>query len=199
MNGNKYRVIVTEATCGAVTSNTVTLTVNSLPQVTITASPSNVIYPNQTITLTASSNPTGSSYNWYNNGAPVSGQNGGSITISGSGLGSYIASFTDPNGCTGSSNLINVRDTVLTYTFIYPNPNNGEFFVRFEGIPYNGQARFITLYDEKGARVFRKAYSTSSSYEPMKVSAKHLSSGNYALVLSDAAGLTLATGKVVIQ
>ena len=66
-------------------------------------------------------------------------------------------------------------------------------------MPYNGQGRFITLYDEKGARVYRKRFNVNASYEPMKVSARHLSSGNYALVLSDAAGVTLATGKVVIQ
>lgn len=199
INGNLYRVIITEATCGAVTSSAASITVNNLPQVTITASPSNVILPNQTVTLTASSNPSGSSYNWYNNGTLVSGQTGTSITVSSNGLGSYYASYTDLNGCEGNSNNIQVKDTVLTYTFIYPNPNNGDFFVRFEGVPYNGQARFITLYDEKGARVFRKGYTVTTSYESMKVSARHLSSGNYALVLSDAAGVTLATGKVVIQ
>ena len=199
INGNQYRVIITEATCGAVTSLAASVTVNNLPQVSITASPSNVILPNQTITLTASSSPSGTTYNWYNNGTLLSGQTGTSITVSSNGLGSYYASYTDPNGCEGNSNNILVKDTVLTYTFIYPNPNNGEFFVRFEGVPMNGQARFITLYDEKGARVYRKGYTVATSYEPMKVTARNLSAGNYALVLSDASGVTLATGKVVIQ
>jgi hypothetical protein len=71
--------------------------------------------------------------------------------------------------------------------------------VRFEGIPYNGQARTITMYDAKGARVYRKAFNVSTSYEVMNVNVEQLSRGVYTLVLSDASGVTLATGKVVIQ
>jgi hypothetical protein len=55
------------------------------------------------------------------------------------------------------------------------------------------------MYDAKGARVYRKAYSVSTSYEVMYVNVEQLSRGVYTLVLSDASGETLATGKVVIQ
>jgi hypothetical protein len=129
----------------------------------------------------------------------ISGQSGNSITINDNGIGSYTVSVTDINGCSSSSNNLFIRDTILNYTFIYPNPNRGQFQVRFEGIPYNGQARTITMYDAKCARVYRKAYSVSTSYEVMYVNVEQLSRGVYTLVLSDASGETLATGKVVIQ
>lgn len=199
MNNNKYRLIVTESNCGSINSDPATLTVNNLPVVTIAANPSTVVMPGQTVTLTASSTNPVNTYSWYNNGVVISGQSGNSITVNDNGIGSYTVSVTDNNGCSSSSNNLIIRDTILNYTFIYPNPNRGHFQVRFEGIPYNGQARTITMYDAKGARVYRRAYNVSASYEVMDVNVEKFSSGVYSLVLSDASGNTLATGKVVIQ
>jgi hypothetical protein len=199
MNNNQYHLIVTESNCGSITSQTATLTVNSLPQVTVSATPSNVIMPGQTITLTAAATPTPASYSWFNNGNIITGQTGNSIILNDNQTGNYAVEITDANGCKNTSASINVRDTILNYTFIYPNPNRGQFQVRFEGIPYNGQARTITMYDAKGARVYRKDYHVSASYEVMDVNVQKFSRGVYTLVLSDASGITLATGKVVIQ
>jgi hypothetical protein len=199
MNNNQYRLLVTESNCGSINSNVATLTVNALPQVTVTAAPSNVVMPGQTISLSATSNPSVSTYTWYYNGNVINGQSGSNITIGENQIGNYYAVVTDVNGCNNTSAIVNVRDTILNYTFIYPNPNKGQFQVRFEGVPYNGQARTITMYDAKGARVYRKAYRVSASYEVMDVNVAQFSRGIYTLVLSDASGETLATGKVVIQ
>ncbi len=198
-NNNQYRVIISELSCGTITSDAATLFVNSLPTVTITASPALVVMPRETITLTASSTPSSNVFSWFKNGTRLSGQTGSSITIYDNGVGSYSASVIDANGCSNNSNVLVVRDTVLNYTFIYPNPNKGHFQVRFDGIPYNGQPRIITMYDAKGARVFSKSYTISAPYEVMDVNAEKFSRGVYSLVLSDANGTTLATGKVVIQ
>lgn len=199
MNNNKYRLLITESNCGSINSDFAILTVNALPQVTLTAAPSNVIMPGQTIILNANATPAAATYTWYNNGNVINGQTSNSITLGENQTGNYNVSITDNNGCKNSSAIVNVRDTILNYTFIYPNPNKGQFQVRFEGIPYNGQARTITMYDAKGSRVFRKAYHVSSSYEVMDVNVEQFSRGVYMLVLSDASGVTLATGKVVIQ
>ena len=199
MNNNKYRLIVTESNCGSINSDVATLTVNALPVVTLSATPANVIMPGQTITLSATSTPAPTNYTWYYNGNVINGQSGSSITIGENQIGNYYVAVTDGNGCNNTSTIVNVRDTILNYTFIYPNPNKGQFQVRFEGIPYNGQARTITMYDAKGARVYREAYHVSSAYEVMNVNVEQFSRGVYTLVLSDASGETLATGKVVIQ
>jgi hypothetical protein len=199
MNNNKYRLLVTESNCGSINSEVASLTVNALPQVTLTAAPSNVVMPGQSITLSATSNPSVSTYTWYYNNNVINGQSGSFISVGENQIGNYYVAVTDANGCNNTSAIVNVRDTILNYTFIYPNPNKGQFQVRFEGIPYNGQARTITMYDAKGARVYRKAYRVSSSYEVMNVNVEQFSRGVYTLVLSDASGVTLAIGNVVIQ
>jgi hypothetical protein len=198
MNNNKYRVVIANV-CASINSNVATLTVNQLPLISITASPSTVIFPGQNISLTASVNSSVNTYNWYNNGTLVTGQNSSTINVSGGSIGTYNVSVVDLNGCVNSSDNINVRDTILTYTFIFPNPNNGKFKVRFEGVPYNALPRFITIYDAKGARVYKQSFVVTASYQIMDVDASHLSSGVYALSLTDASGEVLETGKVVIQ
>ncbi len=198
-NNYQYQVVISEISCADITSDAATLIVNNLPVVLITASPSPVVLPRETITLTASATPASTVFSWYKNGTIINGQTGSSIIINDNGAGSYTASVIDGNGCSNNSNTLVVRDTVLNYTFIYPNPNKGYFQVRFDGIPYNGQPRFITMYDAKGARVFSKSYTVSAPYEVMDVNAEKFSRGVYSLVLSDANGTTLATGKVVIQ
>jgi hypothetical protein len=198
MNNNKYRVVVANV-CNSINSNVATLTVNQLPLISISASPSTVIFPGQNISLTASANSSVSTYSWYNNGTLVTGQNSSTINVTSASVGNYSVSVVDLNGCINSSENINVRDTILTYTFIFPNPNNGKFKVRFEGVPYNALPRIITIYDAKGARVYKQSFVVTASYQIMDVDASHLSSGVYALALSDVNGEILETGKVVIQ
>jgi len=198
-NNRQYRARISAPGCGTIISGTAILSVNPTPVVNVVATPSSVVLPGQTITLTASATPAASTYNWSYNNNSIPGANGSSITVDGNGLGNYIATVVDANGCSGSSSALTVRDTVLNYTFIYPNPNNGEFQVRWDGVPVNGQPRLITMYDAKGARVYQKAYTITSAYQIMDVKVKFLSKGVYAVVLTDASGNKLATGKVVIR
>ena len=198
MNNNKYRVVVANV-CNSINSNVATLTVNQLPLISISATPSAVIFPGQNISLTASANSSVSTYSWYNNGSLLTGQNGSTINVTSASIGNYSVSVVDLNGCVNSSESINVRDTILTYTFIFPNPNNGKFKVRFEGVPYNALPRNIIIYDAKGARVYKQSFIVTASYQIMDVDASHLSSGVYALTLTDVNGEVLETGKVLIQ
>ncbi len=199
VNNNQYQVIVTEAVCGSITSTPAILVVNPLPVVTITADPSTVLAAGGSTTLTATANPPATSFTWYRNGVEVPGQTGSTLTVNSDATGDYVAAAIGTNNCLGQSNLLTIRDTVFNYTFIYPNPNNGHFFVRFEGVPYNNLPRLITMYDSKGARVYVQSYSVTSSYQPLEVKVEKFSKGVYLLVLSDASGETLKTGKVVIQ
>jgi uncharacterized repeat protein (TIGR01451 family) len=196
-NGNQYRVTVTEVSCGSVVSSVAVLSVNPTPVVTITASPSNVILPGQTVQLNASSNPTSTSFNWFKNGGPIVGQSGSSINISANGAGTYTASVTDANNCTGSSNAINIRDSFPSNAFIYPNPNKGEFKITVPNTISNSNVN-VTLYDAKGSRVYVKgfAYVTGAV---LQINIKTLSSGIYAVVLTDQDGNIIRTGKVLID
>lgn len=196
-DNNQYRVTITEAACGSVVSSVVILSVNPTPVVTITASPSTVILPGQTVQLNASANPTSASFRWFKNGGPIAGQSGSSINISANGTGTYTASVTDANNCTGSSNAVNIRDSVPSISFIYPNPNKGEFKVIVPTNIPNSNLN-ITLYDSKGSKVYVKGYAFSTG-AVLEVNIKTLSSGIYAVVLTDQDGNIIRTGKVLID
>ena len=130
MNGTRYRVVVSNSTCASVTSNSVTLTVNPDPVVTITANPYTQLYNGLTTTLTATSNPPASSFTWFRNGTPVIGATGNSLVVNYDGIGSYTVAVNDINGCSNTSGILAITDSVITNnTFLFPNPNNGQFFV----------------------------------------------------------------------
>jgi hypothetical protein len=182
------------------TSTTMTVTVNPLPVVNITANPGNVLFPGQSITMTASATPVATTYSWLANGVQLQNQNNSTLSISGNAPGtySYSAIVTDANGCISSSDqfVIDVRGLA----FIYPNPNNGQFFISFEGAPFKDQPKLITLYDAKGSRVYSQYYTLASSlYQTLQIDVHHLSKGTYVLVLSDIIGNPIKTGKVVIE
>lgn len=60
------------------------------------------------------------------------------------------------------SNSVVLTDSLNTSLFIYPNPNNGIFQVRFYD-KLNGVWTRVsfTIYDSKGARVFRQQFNVS--------------------------------------
>jgi hypothetical protein len=196
-DNNQYRVTITEAACGAVVSSVAVINVNPTPVVTITASPSTVILPGQTVQLNASATPTSTSFNWFKNGGPIAGQSGSSINISANGAGTYTASVTDANNCTGSSNAINIRDSVPSNAFIYPNPNKGEFKITVPSTVPNSNVN-VTLYDAKGSRVYVKGFAFVTG-AVLQINIKTLSSGIYAVVLTDQDGNIIRTGKVLID
>ncbi|MEO6667836.1 MAG: M36 family metallopeptidase [Ferruginibacter sp.] len=197
MNNNRYRVIVTG--CNSVTSTGAILVVNPSPSVVISVSPYLNLTTDLTTTLTATANPPTTSFSWFKNDVLVAGATTNTLNVSYADLGAYKASVTDANGCSKVSNIITIADSVVNIAFIYPNPNTGFFQVRYQGVEFNGQPRIITLFDAKGARVLQQSYATVTSYQIMDVHGEHLSSGVYALILSDASGKTLGTGKVVIR
>ncbi len=197
MNNNIYHVVVTG--CTVVTSANAALTVNPLPVIDLTAAPYLNITATTTTTLTASSTPAASGYAWYLNNSLVPSATSNTLEVAHADTGSYYVIATDANGCSNKSNTVTIGDSAISFTFIYPNPNNGFFHVRFAGVPYNGKPRYITLFDGKGSRVYSKAYYPTVSYEAMEVRVMGLSKGVYALVLSDSEGNNLATGKVLIQ
>ncbi|MFT3908988.1 MAG: M36 family metallopeptidase [Ferruginibacter sp.] len=192
MNNNRYRVLVNG--CDNVTSAEAILTVNQLPVVTITAAPVVNLTSNQFTTLTATSTPPATSFNWYKNNVLIPGVNSSTLVVNFEDTGSYRATVTDAFNCTGSSDALKIG--VATITFIYPNPNDGHFWVHYPGVELNGKPRIITLFDGKGARVLQQSYAII--YGDMEVHAEKLSSGTYALMLTNASGDVLGTGKVVI-
>ncbi|MBK8495755.1 MAG: T9SS type A sorting domain-containing protein [Chitinophagaceae bacterium] len=85
--------------------------------------------------------------------------------------------------------------------FITPNPNNGQFKVRFYTSANTlGFVRHLVMFAENGQKVFDQTYPITAPYSSMDIDARRLPKGIYIVMLTDAFGNeVLATGKVIIQ
>jgi len=200
LNNNIYRVIVNGAApCGSVTSLQRRLTVNPLPNVVITAAPYTSLYPGLVTTLTSTVTPNAAAtYTWLRDGAPVGG-NTPSLSVDVDGLGLYTLRVTDVNGCVGTSNAIRISDSSTGKVFIYPNPNNGIFQVRYYSAVGNILPRGITVYDAQGARVLVQTFTNTAPYSRMDVDLTKYGKGVYWIELGDRNGNRLAVGRVIVQ
>jgi hypothetical protein len=150
-------------------------------------------------TITVSSNPAGASYNWTNNGLSVNNATLSSINVGVDEMGVYKATVTDINGCVNTTEALKIGDLYSSRLFIYPNPNNGQFQVRYYSLEGNKLPRTLMIYDAKGALVLNKSFSVSRPYDRMDVDFSGLSKGVYMVNLLNNTGKRIAAGKVVVQ
>ncbi|RYE20674.1 MAG: T9SS type A sorting domain-containing protein, partial [Sphingobacteriales bacterium] len=198
LSGSEYRVIVSGVPCGSVFSDTALLTVNANPGVLLVAAQRNNITPSTPSGLYSTVSPAGTySYVWTRDGNIVSGANASSLPVNVDGFGSYDVTVTDQNGCNTTSNKVAIADSVSNLIFIYPNPSNGVFQVRY----YSAGATDFTLnvFDAKGNRVWNKKYPVTARYEQLLVNLGRNASGVYKVELRAANGKRLAAGNVLIK
>ncbi len=199
MNGYRYRVIVSGVPCGGVVSNEVTLTANSKPGVVLVAAEYSNLTPSVPSALYTTVSPEGVyTYQWYQNGILMPGVTTSSMPVNVDLFGEYYVIATGSNGCSALSNKVNVSDSLSSSIFIYPNPNDGRFQVRYHSIAA-GESYIISVYDSKGARVYSRKYSGSGIYNRMDVDLQNAAAGVYLIDLSTDKGRRLATSKVIIQ
>jgi hypothetical protein len=200
LNGRQYRVIASGVPCGAVTSNTVTLTVNILPVPVLTVASYPGITPYVRSGLYVTVSPTGTyTYQWYKNNVLVPTRTASFFDASVDDFGDYTVVVTNTNtGCSNITNRVTLRDSASNQLFIIPNPSSGVFNVSYYTIT-TGIVRTLNVYDSKGARVYSSAYNISRYYDRMEVNLKNAASGVYMVELVDSKGTRIATGKVVIK
>ena len=105
-----YYVTVTNADGCSENSNTVTVNINPLPAIAITASGNTTICDGANVELVASTN-AGNSLQWYDASGMIAGETGSSLTVT---QGSdYFAMVTDANGCENTSTTITVTKIPL--------------------------------------------------------------------------------------
>ena len=109
-NGYRYRLVLSNAGCGAVNSNAATLTVNPLPTVSLGLSPAGQtqLRPGMRTTVTVSSSPAGASYQWFINGVAEPSITGSSYAVDAFHLGTYTVRVTDVNGCVSTTAGCNI-------------------------------------------------------------------------------------------
>jgi len=193
-----YKDSVSTVACHDSSSRIAKLIVNPLPTIVISASPYQKLFPGLTTTLFSTVSPIASTYTWLKNGTQVPGS-GSSLLVTVDGLGTYTLRVTDVNGCTNTSNAVSLTDSITGKLFVYPNPNNGVFQVRYYSIINNTNLpRGLNIYDSRGKRIAVKNYSINSPYARMDVDLRNYGSGVYWLELVDVAGNRLAMGRAEV-
>jgi subtilisin-like proprotein convertase family protein len=152
----QYIVTVTNIN-GCQNSDTINITLNTPPSVTFLLSPSVVCINWPAFTLTGGS-PSGGVYS----GPGVS---GGQFNPATAGVGNHTITYTytDANNCSSfaTQNITVNACSGVEESFagglvsLYPNPNNGMFFIKWEGI--SGDKVQIIMTDLSGRRVFDRS------------------------------------------
>ncbi len=198
MNTNSFRVIL-NGLCTVVTSNAATLYVNPLPTITISANPPPTLLPNQTTTLTATVNPTGGSFVWFKNGTPITGVTGAVLgPLSVDDIGTYNARYTDLNGCVATSGNIVVSGQPGENLWVYPNPNQGVFQVRYFNM--NNEALVLNIYNALGQRIYQRNFVTTTAYTRMDVDlGTRFSEGVYIVEVVNSAGKQVGGRRIIVR
>ena len=198
MNGYVYRVIVSGVPCGSVTSTSATLTVNALPSAVLVAAENDMLTPYLNSGLYVTVSPVATyTYQYFKNGFPVSGASSASLPVNVDGFGEYTAIATNTvTGCSSVTNKVSVSEKASDMVFVYPNPNKGQFQVRYYASATTAYS--VVVFDSKGTLVFKKQYTINTPYSRMDVNLKNASSGVYMLEVRDSKGKRLASSSVVV-
>ena len=196
MNSNKYRAVVTSASCNSVTSSAATLSVNALPTVSI-AAPVTAIRPGVSTTLTISSNPAGASYVWTFNGTTITGANASTLKVDVNGIGTYRATVTDVNGCQNTTSALVITAEPTEKLFIYPNPSTGRFQLRLYAQNLY-DVRSVTIYNSAGVKVAEKDFNVNTRYDNMQFDLRHVAPGVYTIHIEHRYVRRRVVGQVVI-
>ncbi len=200
MSGYLYRVVVSgKAPCGSVNSAQRLLTVNPLPTIVITALPYQKVLPGLKTTLSSTVTPAAGTYTWLRNGLTVANATSGTLVVDVDGLGDYRLRVTDVNGCTNLSNQVTISDSVSGKVFIYPNPNSGQFQVRYNSSSnITAYPRGINIYNSKGERISTQTYSIANPYARMDIDLRNHGTGVYWIEVVDLKGNRLAMGRAEV-
>ena len=206
MNNFLYRVAVNTAPCaGSFTSNNARLTVWALPTVTISATDL-ALLPNQTSTITGTSNPApgaAPNWTWTRDGSSIAGATTSSVIADIDRLGVYQATVTDINGCRNSSNNLLIEAEAGEKLWIYPNPTSGQFQIRLYYPGVITEKRRIQIFDSKGAEVLSRdimlSNQSSPHYQRFDVDLSRQPSGIYLVRVLDLYTKKAISGFVINQ
>jgi PKD repeat protein len=126
---------VTGTLNGCTGSATVTVTVNPLPNATITPAGPITVCGGNPVTLTTNTG-TGYTYQWYNNGTPITGATNFQYSVIATG--DYIVQITDGNGCSNTSAAVLVtqgQGPVVTLSSSGGSCNSGVLLSGYPGLP----------------------------------------------------------------
>jgi hypothetical protein len=173
-----YIVFVTDVN-GCIGTNSVVVTINSIPAVTASASSVVVCVADAVVTLTGT--PTGGVWS----GPGVTGSTF-SPTSAGVGLHTAIYSYTDANGCEGMDSVsiqvnacVGLAENILANgVSVYPNPNSGTFIV---SVNVNVDELTLEMLDLQGRVVFSSIENNIQSGFTKQINMENVANGVYML------------------
>src|SRR5690606_20865142 len=84
---------------------------------------------------------------WKKDGTVIPNETKSTLKIAGPAAGEYTTEVTNAQGCQAVSNRVTLGHTEIAGAFIYPNPNNGKFQVRYYTPPGVTTTNNIEVYD----------------------------------------------------
>ena len=198
-NGYRYRLVLSNAGCGAVNSNAATLTVNPLPTVSLGLSPAGQtqLRPGMLTTVTVNSSPAGASYQWFINGVAEPSITGSSYPVDAYHLGTYTVRVTDVNGCVSTTAGVTFTALATSQLFIYPNPTSGAYYVTYYMPQLNTPVTLVVI-DMMGRRIVERHAVTTAPYTRFDFSNSKLAAGVYIIEFRNSGGDRLAAGQLVV-
>lgn len=184
ITGGNYRVVVTNTVTGCTkeTQSATVVTVNPLPAATIAPQGPTTFCAGGSVLLKGN-NGTGFTYQWKKNGTNIAGATLKNYTATVAGI--YKLKVTNSSGCSKISAGVTVSvpckegeviSTESNFNFtVFPNPNSGEFTIKFSNKP-NFPVK-IEMTDEIGKVVKR----FESNDETIVIKESGLTKGIYCL------------------
>ena len=194
-------VAVNTATgCTQQMAGSVTVVINPLPTISLSAAPYRNLYPGLVTTLTATATSAANpiNYFWFKNGNSIS-NTGNTLSVNVSGFGDYRVSVSDANGCTNQSQIVTIADSANSKLFIYPTPNNGQFSIVYYNQGGATVKRVVTIFSSKGEKVYNNEFQVTQAYQLLNIDMRRNGAGVYYVILSDANGKKLKSGEVLVR
>jgi hypothetical protein len=107
--------------------------------------------------------------------------------------------FTGGLVCSNQSSVVAITATPSPKLFIFPSPNDGRFTVAYYNEGGASVKRTIAIFDTKGSNVYYRQFDITGPYTLLAVDLRTDNTGIYYVVVGDANGKKLATGKVHVR
>jgi PKD repeat protein len=186
--GNYTAVLTTTNATGS-SSTQIAITVDSIPAPVITGNGS----------LLSTSAPAGSTFQWFLNGAPITGATDSTYQAPAD-SGTYTVTVTSPAGCTGTSPAfvkLSVGNTLRNAGYeLFPNPNKGVFTIRSGSLKADQVT--VTCYDATGRQLRQEVLKVANNRLRASVDWSNLPRGVYTVSVQ-APGMAAAQGSIIIQ
>jgi hypothetical protein len=158
-DSGSYSVVVT-GSCGGVTSTAFSLTINALPNATISGNPSLSIQGGQSTTLATGTNPTGTTYRWDDQSTNAT------RTVAPLQTTAYSVTVTTPSGCSaiGTATVsVSCVPVSAQASSAIPMANLGPGNCTVQ-VMSSGTGNAFVLTDATGQSVYSTVYRTGGSY-----------------------------------